>query len=39
MMNKPTKVRCINTPNGSNADDTSNSSACKLKKLRVIIYV
>ncbi len=29
MMNKPTNVRCINTPNGSSADDTSNSSACE----------
>jgi len=31
MMNKPTDVRCINTPNGSTADDTSTSSACKFK--------
>jgi hypothetical protein len=39
MMNKPTKVRCINTPNGSIADDTSNSSACKSEKFRIIVYV
>jgi len=32
MMNKPTNVRCINTPTGSTADETSNSSACKLSK-------
>ena len=32
MMNKPTNVRCINTPNGSVADETSNSSACMLEK-------
>ncbi len=36
MMNKPTDVRCINTPNGSGADDTSTSSACKLYKLKIV---
>lgn len=30
MMNRPTHVRCINTPNGSVAGDTSTSSACEL---------
>jgi len=35
MMNKPTDVRCINTPNGSTADDTSTSSACKLYRLKI----
>ena len=29
MMNKPTHVRCVNTPNGS-MSDASTSSACKL---------
>lgn len=32
MMNKPTNIRCINTPNGSVADETANSSACKSEK-------
>lgn len=35
MMNKPTNVRCINTPNGSVADETCNSSACKLEKQKL----
>lgn len=35
MMNKPTEVRCINTPNGSTADETSISSACKLYELKM----
>jgi len=34
MMNKPTNVRCINTPNGSTADDTPNSSALNLDRGR-----
>lgn len=34
MMNKPTNVRCINTPTGSTADETSNSSALNLDRGR-----
>ncbi|CAF1482765.1 unnamed protein product, partial [Adineta ricciae] len=34
MMNRPTKVRCINTPNGSVAGDTSTSSALNLDRGR-----
>jgi hypothetical protein len=36
MMNKPTHVRCINTPNGSTAGDTSTSSARKSNELEVV---
>ncbi len=35
MMNKPTHVRCINTPNGSTTSDTSITSACKLNILKI----
>ena len=35
MMNKPTNVRCINTPNGSVADETANSSACESEKQKL----
>ncbi|CAF2517780.1 unnamed protein product [Rotaria sp. Silwood2] len=34
MMNQPTSVRCINTPNGSTAGDTSTSSALNLDRGR-----
>ncbi|CAF1490759.1 unnamed protein product [Rotaria sordida] len=33
-MNQPTHVRCINTPNGSTAGDTSTSSALNLDRGR-----
>jgi hypothetical protein len=36
MINQPTHVRCINTPNGSTAGDTSTSSACKSNQLKIV---